>query len=336
MDVNRQTGGFGSPLKFPRHMGIIFTGLVFTLALSLPLHGKTNKRDQKSSTLISEEVMDLMSDDPYLQLQGIDVLRQTPNTARNSLIFALRQKNRPPGWWRAVHRLTKYGKSYDIPFLLALRWRTRDPWERHVIEGTIESLYEVPEDTQPLVGVVRGLSFSNSRNPSIIKDPRKGTWMLTDWSFEALHRSGFPSGLMRKLEDFKGVPHKDEDELKKALSKKLGQRIWQIYQEQLSAVADRVPTRVILKGKVQIALRNPLNRPLLLTASLDLFFGNFRRDITPALVYLRPKQSTSLTFPVTVEGTSERNHIHLHARIAEINGPPVTTFRSIRVRFRTK
>ena len=310
--------------------------LLVVLAFGFPLQGKTrNSGASKQPRPLPQEILNLMSEDAERQMAAMDTLRKNPKSARRNLISALRKKKLPAGWWRGVHRLTEFGMVYDIPFLIALRRRTKNPWERYIIEGAIDALYEPLEPPLKVRGLVRSFTYSNTRKPVVIKDATKGTWMLTQWSFELLHRNGFPAGLMRKLEDFKGVPHKTALELERALAKKLGWRVWLRNRDMLTLASERIPVRVALRGRARVAVRNPLKRPLLVTASLEIWYGKFRRASSPVLIYLGPRQTRTITFPVYAEGTSYRNHVRLNVRMALVNGPVIPVNRLVRIRFKT-
>ena len=329
---------WGWKLLFPNRLAcLVLTGLVAPLVFGLPLHAKTEiSGAAKHLRPLPQEILNVMSEDADRQMSAMDTLRKNPKTARRNLISALRKKKLPAGWWRGVHRLNEFGMVYDIPFLLALRRKTKNPWERYIIEGTIDALYGLLEPPLKVGRMVRSFSYYNTRKPVVIQDAKKGTWMLTQWSFEMLHRNGFPAGLMRKLEDFKGVPHKSSLELERALAKKLGRSVWLRNRDMLTLASERIPVRVALRGKAQVILRNPLQRPLLVTASLEIWFGKFRRVSSPILVYLGSKQSRTLTFPVSAEGNSYRNHVRLHVRLTHVNGRKIPVNRLVRIRFKTQ
>lgn len=336
--ARKNSPGWG-PKLFPSKLltCLVLAWLALPLAFGFPLQGKTKDSEAlKQPRPHPRDILDLFSEDSELQMSAMDILRKDPKSARRDLISALRKNKLPAGWWRGVYRLTEFGMGYDIPFLLALRRKTKTPWERYIIEGAIDALYEPPELPLKTGRLVRGFTYYNTRKPAVIKDAKKGAWMLTPWSFEVLHRNGFPAGLIRKLEDFRGVPHKNLLDLEKALAKKLGRRIWLRNRNILTLASERNPVRVALRGRAQVRFKNPLKQPLLITAFLEIFYGKFRRASSPVLLYLGPKRSYTLTFPVYAEGTSYRNHVRLHVRVAHFNGPVIPINRRVRIRYKTK
>lgn len=321
---------------FPCHPIAILTlaGLMIGMAFGVSVQAKTNygaAAGQPPPT--PREILDLMSGDAMRQMGAMDILRKNPKTARRKLIRALRKKNLPAGWWRGVHRLTEFGMIYDIPFLLALRRKTKTPWERYIIAGAIDALYKPPENSILVQGLVKSFSYQSTRKPVAIKDANKGAWMLTEWSFEVLHRNGFNAALIRKLEDFKEVPHQNPLELERALAKKLGRRAWRRHRNILTLVSERIPLRVALRGKARVTLQNPLTEPLLVRASLEIWYGKFRRATKPVLIYLGPRRSHTVTFPVSAEGNSHRNHVRLHVRLSHATGEVIPVNRPLRIRF---
>lgn len=336
--TRKNSPGWGLKNYSPNPLAcLVLACLLLPLAFGSPLQGKTKKSETSQSPRpLPQEILDLFSEDADRQMSAMDILRKNPKTARRILISALRKKKLPAGWWRGAHRLIEFGMVYDIPFLLALRRKTKNPWERHIIEGAIDALYEPPEQPLKVRRVVRSFTYYNTRRPAVIKDAKKGAWMLTSWSFEVLHRNGFPAGLIRKLKDFRGVPHKNQLDLERALAKKLGRRVWVRNRNILTLASERIPVRVALRGRARVMLKNPLKQPLLVNASLEIWYGKFRRASNPVMVYLGPGRSRTLIFPVSAEGTSYRNHVRLHVRLAHVNGPIIPVNRPVRIRFKIK
>ncbi len=151
--------------------------------------------------------------------------------------------------------------------------------------------------------------------------------MLTDWSFDFLHRMGFSAAWIFKLEDFRGVPHRTETDLLRALRKKLGRKAWVRHREVLTRVVDQKAPGALLQGKVRLRLRNPATGPLLIHVALDLWFGRFNRPSKPVLVYLPAGRTRTIQVPVSAVGNTERKYIRMDARLTHFNGQVITTYK---------
>jgi hypothetical protein len=267
------------------------------------------------------EVLALLNAEPDRQWPALAVLRRDPAAARAGLLRALQREEPLPGRWRLIYRLVEFGSAEDVPLLLQIREQAQNPWERRIAEGAMRALYDpVPAGTQGLEAVVQDFAFIQTRSPARMDDPDHGKWRLSRWSLADYHRDDLPLAVIRNVSPIRGKAFDTRDQLADALQKRVGPRDWKALGERLLASAETVPTRVQLEGLARVRLQNPLQRPLLLSISLDAWFGQLREAPGSAWVYLEPGAASSVDLPVAPQGSLERPQIRLDLRTEEVDG----------------
>ena len=306
------------------------TALIWAMLLLVgPTMALAAKEQAEPAAALPQVIANLVAPDPDGRLDAATALRADPIAARAALLDALQREDPVPERWRLVFRLSEFGQSEDIPLLLALRGASADAWERRVIEGVLQALYDPARQGDDLVPVVEDFSFIQTRPPTEIPDPDSGAWILSAWSFRVYHRNGVPLRVIRKIGSLRGVSHSSKERLEEAIAKRLNGKERQLHQESLLAAAEEVPALVGLQGLARVRLFNPLERPLLLTVSLDAWFGTFQEPPEVAWVYLEPGASGTVDLPAALRGSLRRPHIRLDLRLSEVNGALISNFHKL-------
>ena len=306
------------------------TALIWAmLLLAGPTMAPAAKEQAEPAAALPQAIAGLVAPDPDGRLDAVTALRADPVAARAALLDALQREDPVPERWRLVFRLSEFGQSEDIPLLLALRGASADAWERRVIEGVLQALYDPARQGDDLAPVVRDFSFIQTHPPTEIPDPDSGGWMLSAWSFRIYHRNGVPPRVIHKIGSLRGVSHSSKERLEEAIAKRLKGKERQLHQESLLAAAEEVPALVGLQGLARVRLFNPLERPLLLTVSLDAWFGTFQEPPDVAWVYLEPGASGTVDLPAAPRGSLHRPHIRLDLRLSEVNGALISSFHKL-------
>lgn len=273
------------------------------------------------------DVLALLDPDVDRQAAALARLRQNPEAARQGLLQALQGDDGPPERWRLIYRMVEFGHAEDVPLLLERRDKAANEWERRVAEGAVRALYDPVGAVVGLEGVVQDFSFIQTRRPE-----REGSgekWRLSSWSLADYHRDDVPLVLIQRLQDLRNKSYRDKDDLAGAMEKRVGPRAWKEHRERLMASVETILPSVTLRGLARVRLSNPLDRPLLLTVSLGVWYGRFDTPPPTTWVYLEPRANRTVDLPVAPQGSAERGQLRMDLRLGEVDGPLIPGFHKL-------
>ncbi|HKI96949.1 MAG TPA: hypothetical protein VKB51_00610 [bacterium] len=303
--------------------------LVSTLLMLLQAAPGMAAKEAPAPDATPAEIVALASGDTQQQWLALATLRKDPAAARQALLQALQRPEPLPGRWRLIYRLEEFGTEEDVPLLLKLREEAQNPRERRVAEGAARALYDPIGDAAAIGTAVLDFSFIQTGRPTPLDDPDQGKWMLTRWSMGEYEREEIPLAVIKQLRPLRGKAFDSRRALSDALQKRLAAKDWKALRDRLLASVDTIPKRVQLKGLARVRMQNPLQRPLLLRLSLDVWFGSFRTPPEPAWVYLDPGTSQTVDIPVDLQGDAERTQMRLDLRLDEIDNGYIPDFHKL-------
>lgn len=273
-----------------------------------------------------EQVYRLLSEEPAVRLQALSVLRQEPEQARESLLEVLPAQEAGGGRWRLIHHLAEFGRTEDIPRLMALLADTTDPRERETLRGVVRALHTPAPANADLSRVAQDFSFVQTTPPRQLADAQRGQWRLTDWSFAEMHRANLPIAVIRALEPLRGRGYPSREAAAEAMQHRLNDRRWRRHGEALAGWVEQDPTRVRLEGTVQARVGNLLDVPLLLEVTVDVWFADAAERPPRPWVYLLPGQSRQVELPLVLRGPESERGARLDLRVAQVEGGIIPTY----------
>lgn len=254
-------------------------------------------------------------------LAALSELRTDPARARADILRLLDREAEPhPRRWRLIHHLLAFGREQDIPRLLALLGGETTPLERRIIAGTVRGLYGPLRETPPPPVLINDLTFLQSRPPVPHEPALAGKFVLRPQVFAAYHEHGLNPRLITKMERFRGRRYDTLRDVADAVRPSFGRREWNENWRELLAPVSATPARVVLEGVLRLDIFNPNERPLLLEAEFDAWYGRFETQPATQLLYVLPGQSASRDFRVQLIGQAERPPVRVDLRLRESGG----------------
>lgn len=254
-------------------------------------------------------------------LVALNALRTDPARARADMLRLLApEAEAGPRRWHLVHHLLEFGREQDIPQLLLLLGEETTPLERRVIAGTVRGLYGPLRETPPPPVLINNLTFLQSRPPVPYEPALAGKFVLRPGVFAAYHERGLDPKLILKMERFKGRRYDTLRDVADAVRPSFGRREWNDSWRDLLAPVSVMPARVVLEGVLRLDVYNPNERPLLLEAEFDAWYGHFEEQPATQFLYILPRQSASRDFRVRLIGRAERPPVRVDLRLREAGG----------------
>ncbi|MDH4248127.1 MAG: hypothetical protein OEW39_09940, partial [Deltaproteobacteria bacterium] len=122
------------------------------------------------------------------RLEILASLRQTPDPAREAMVYLLDKVSSPKDRARLAFHFIEFGTQDDLLQLSRLHGESTDTAERQALEGVMEALYSPSGKSRELQGLALELTFIQSGPAQAISDGRIGKWVYSPWSFQLLHR----------------------------------------------------------------------------------------------------------------------------------------------------
>ena len=265
-----------------------------------------------------EALLDADDDDWLVALKE---LRRDPARARTDMLRMLDpEATAHPRRWHLIHHLLEFGREQDIPHLLALLDEETPAQERRVIAGTVRGLYGPLRETPPPPVLINNLTFLQSR-PSVPYEPElAGRFVLRPRVFAAYHERGLSPRLIAKMERFRGRRYDTLRDVADAVRPSFGRREWNEHWRDLLAPVSAMPARVLLEGVLRLDIFNPNQRPLLLEAEFDAWYGSFEGQPDTQFLYILPGQSASRDFRVSLIGRAAQPPVRVDLRLRESGG----------------
>jgi len=275
----------------------------------------------------SELVAALTEAPPPVRLEARERLRDDAESARELLRAAVTADPPPPDRWRLLHLFTEFGTAEDIPLLLEIHHQSESPREREVALGAARALY-TPGGTPPdLSFAVQEFFFLRTEPPRSYEVEGAGGYRLSARSFSHLHVSDVPVTAIRALMPLRDKAFADRDALADAVRDALPGDGRRRLREVVMATAERIAPKRLVSGELRVRVTNPLQRPLLMVLSFDVWYGDAPEPPGARYAYLQPGESRRVTVPVRLvapvpEGDAAPR-VRVDLRVREMAHPPM-------------
>ncbi len=282
---------------------------------------QTERTDKAELPPIWGAVQALLDADDEDWLAALKALRTDPARARTDMLRLLDPAAEAhPRRWHVIHHLLEFGREQDIPLLLALLGAETTAQERRVVAGTVRGLYGPLRETAPPPVLINDLTFLQSRSTAPFEPALAGKFVLRPQVFAAYHEQGLSPQLIAKLERYRGRRYDNLREVADAVRPSFGRREWNENWRDLLAPVTVMPARVVLEGVLRLGIYNPNERPLLLEAEFDAWYGQFENQPATQFLYIPPGQSASRDFGVRLIGLTDRPPVRVDLRLRESGG----------------